>query len=270
MVAEDIPVETYTRRNGQCSIRKLISSILRLYASIVLPLQVGEVLVVAVLQLWIDRQLETQTCGETETVGEVNLILNISRELVVLHGSLELAGTIHWEGNTIASRSLTVHEIVHRLEYIVSGRSGTEAVGSLVGLKLNTGCEVLDTHRPCSLISSNECLHLTEVTLGEWIRTKAHIVSTILQDIHCWEHTTHISTWLILIRVSGTEHIVYTTPLRVPLSSERSKVLLLIVAGTLEVETRVGSTACLRLTARNSNTIRNTTRINNRILEWSG
>ena len=265
MVAEDIPVETYTRRNCQWSIRELIGRILRLNASIVLPLHGSESLVIVVLQLWVDRQLETQTSSQAETVREVNLILNVSRELVVLHGSQELARTVHWEGNAIASRSLAVHEVVHRLEYIVTGRSSTEAVGSLVGLKLETSGEVLDAHRPCSLISSNESLHLTEVTLSKWIRTESHIVRTILQDIHCWEHTTHISTWLILIRVSSTENIVYTTPLRVPLSSERSKVLLLIVACTLEVETSVSCTTRLRLTTRSILT----TRIDDRILEWS-
>ena len=237
-----------------------------LITSIILILQSSESLVVVVLQLWVDRQLETQTCGETETVREVNLILNVSRELVVLHGSLELTRTIHREGNAIASRSLAVHEVVHRLEYIVTCRSSTEAVGSLVGLELETSGKVLDTHRPCSLISSNESLHLTEVTLSKWIRTEAHVVRTILQDIYCWEHTAHISTWLILIRVSSTENIVYTTPLRVPLSSERGKVLLLIVACTLKVETSVSCTTRLRLTTRSILT----TRIDDRILEWSG
>ena len=148
VIAEDIPVETYTRRNCQWSIRKLIGRVAMLITSIILILQSSESLVVAVLQLWIDRQLETQTCGETETVREVNLILNISRELVVLHGSLELTRTIHREGNAIASRSLAVDEVVHRLEHIVTGRSSTEAVGSLVGLELETSGEVLDTHRP--------------------------------------------------------------------------------------------------------------------------
>ena len=237
LVAKNIPIETYTRGNGNLFFWQLVCIVAIILAIVGSVLQSTESCIVVVLQLRIDRQLETQTCGEAETVREIDLVLNVSRELVVFHLSQELVAAIHREGDTVCSWLSTCHEIFWRRIYIVTCRSGTESIGSLVGLILYTSDEILDTYCPCCFIGSHEGLYLTEVTLCEWVWTQAHVVCTILQNIHCWEHTSQIGTRLILIRVCQAKGVVPSTPFRVPFTCYRGKVLFLIVTGTLEVKT---------------------------------
>ena len=125
----------------------------------------------------------------------------------------------------------------------------------VVELILTTEGEVVDASEVAHFVGDDSGMHFAEVTIGERVGTEAGVDSLgfgftvaigvdVLKDIDGGEEVTHKATRLILVRISGTQHVVAAAAQEavVPLGSDRAEVLLLEVTVALEVEGAVGST----------------------------
>ncbi len=265
-VASDVPVETYTRRHSQTCVGHLVGRVVCRVAlvsigfgCVVVDFSVGCTIlqiVVSLVEVATQRRivghLETQTSGQLEVLVQVQLILQIEGILLVVHLRLELLQVGCIGVHYTESRSLVAtHEVLHRIEYVITVTALHETVDSVLVLVLQTEDETVDTEIPVQLVGDDVRCNLASVTCGEGVGTERHVASAVLQNIDSREYTALVFTRLVLIGVGVTQGVGQTTvkPTRVQLSSHRGEVTQGVVTAALEVHSVV---RCTTLTCRDA------------------
>ncbi len=218
---------------------------------------VGEVLVEVVVAVEADHgHFNTQTGGELKVFAELHLVLCVEGGLVEVDGGIDGGGGVvevgvgdhHREGQA------AILEGLPGVEDVPAGTALHEAVDGSVGLILRTGDDVVDAGGVGDLVGEVVGVDATGVHVGEGVDTEGGVEGILglavgvlvgLEDVDRGEEVAVVGTGFVLVGPSGTEGVgtLAAEDTAVQFSCQGGEVLLLVVAGRLEVERVFGLTA---------------------------
>ena len=171
LITEDIVGETNTRRERDAVARPLACiNMTTIVVEVVDGLVSQQVVVVE------EESVNTQTVGQLEVVGDVEIILGIDAGAIELHTGSWLRLTVVTVSQTYDLRSSTVHEVVHRVVTVVTGTITHILVVSHLMLESETSHDLVLTHVISHVVLDVPNGVMNGVIPGEQLITEGHVV----------------------------------------------------------------------------------------------